>query len=101
MAQCKSVVDFFDGLHLWQNKPWYKGKKCDSKEWDLNEEHPFPRVLGYQTTTNITRVDIMKFRVYLQKEQASVPSLTLTLTPHCWLYHTHYPIWGSYMLEVH
>ena len=22
-------------------------KKGDNKEWDLNYEHPFPRVLGY------------------------------------------------------
>ena len=23
---------------------WYNGEKCDIKEWDLNYEHPFPRV---------------------------------------------------------
>ena len=22
-------------------------EKCDNKEWDLNYEHPFPRVSGY------------------------------------------------------
>ena len=27
--------------------PWNKGEKCDNKEWDLNKEHPFPRILGY------------------------------------------------------
>ena len=39
-------VDFFVGLHWWQNS-WYKREKGDNKEWDLNYEHPFPRVLEY------------------------------------------------------
>jgi hypothetical protein len=39
-------VDFFGGLHEWQIL-WYKEEKCDNKEWDLNYEHPFPRVLRY------------------------------------------------------
>jgi hypothetical protein len=39
-------VDFFGGLHSWQIS-WCKGEKRDNKEWDLNYEHPFPRVSGY------------------------------------------------------
>ena len=39
-------VDLFGGLHEWQDL-WYMGEKYDNKEWDLNYEHPFPRVLGY------------------------------------------------------
>jgi hypothetical protein len=31
----KVWVDFFSGLHQWQI-PWYKKKKYDNKEWDLN-----------------------------------------------------------------
>ena len=46
MAQLKMWVVFFSGLHYRQSL-WYKGEKCDSKEWDLNYEHPFPRVSGY------------------------------------------------------
>ena len=26
---------------------WYKGEKCDNKEWDLKYEHPFLRVSRY------------------------------------------------------
>ena len=26
-------------------KSWYKGEKCDNKEWNLNYKHPFLRVL--------------------------------------------------------
>ena len=37
-----------------------KGEKCDNKEWGMNYEHPFPRVLGYD---NIMKVDITEFRV--------------------------------------
>ena len=37
--------------------------KCDNKKWDLNYEHPFPRVLGYKRVYDIMEVDIMKFRV--------------------------------------
>ena len=31
----------------------------------MNYEHPFPRVLGYWRVGDITKVDIMEFRVYL------------------------------------
>ena len=32
---------------IWWQILWYKGEKCDNKEWDLNYKHPFPRVLEY------------------------------------------------------
>jgi hypothetical protein len=38
-------VDFFGGLLKWQIL-WYKGEKCDNKEWVLNCKDPFPKVLG-------------------------------------------------------
>ena len=43
----------------------YKGEKCDNKGWDLNYEHPFPRVSGYYGVSDIMEVPIMEFRVYL------------------------------------
>ena len=36
-------VDFFSSSYYWRNS-WYKGEKCDNKEWNLNYKHPFPRV---------------------------------------------------------
>jgi hypothetical protein len=50
-------IDFFGGLNQSQNL-WYKREKCDNKEWDLNYEHPLPRVSGYLRVSDITEVDI-------------------------------------------
>ena len=42
----KVWVDFFGDLHKWQNS-WYKGEKCDNKEWYSNYKHPFLGVSRY------------------------------------------------------
>ena len=41
------------------------GGKRDNKEWDVNWEHPFPRVSGYKRRGDIKKVDIA-FRVSLE-----------------------------------
>ena len=38
-------------------------RKHDNKEWDLNWEHLFPRVLGYKKKSDIKEVDDREFRV--------------------------------------
>ena len=38
MRNAKVWVDFFGGLRLWQDS-WYKGEKCDNKEWDSTNIH--------------------------------------------------------------
>lgn len=38
------------------------GGGCDDKEWDLNWEHPLPRVLEYKRTSDMEDVDATVFR---------------------------------------
>ena len=40
------------------------GRECGSKEGDLHQTHPFPRVLGYKRGSDITKGDITKIKVY-------------------------------------
>ena len=42
------------------------GGKCDNKEGVLNQEHPFPRVLGYQRGSDIKEGYITDIKVYLR-----------------------------------
>ena len=59
MTQCKGVG--LTSLLQWENL-WYKGEKCDNKEWDVNYKYPF---LGFHDIreSDIMEVDIMEFRV--------------------------------------
>ena len=60
---CASVwFEFFVGLLQCQN-PWYMGGECDNKDWDLNREHPFPKVLGYKRRKGIKEVDVTEFKM--------------------------------------
>ena len=46
------------------SKPMIYGKKiCDNKEEEFNQEHLFPRILGYMRGSDIKEGDIMEFRV--------------------------------------
>ena len=53
---------FFGGLFECQS-PCYIGGKHDNKEWGLNQEYPFPRVLKCERRSDIKEVDNMEFRV--------------------------------------
>jgi hypothetical protein len=66
---------------------WYKGEKCDNKEWDLNYQHPSPRVLGYYRVCDIMRVDITEFRVYCNPLSwlGLAFAIYLIQFPHCTL----------------
>ena len=41
---------------------WGGGGGCDNKEWDLNWDHPFPEVLGYNRREDIKEIDITEFK---------------------------------------
>lgn len=59
---------FFEWYTLLSNM-WYLGGKLDNtRKWELNWEHLFPRVLGYRKRVNIKLVDITKFRLYYYSE---------------------------------
>jgi hypothetical protein len=55
-------VDFFSGSLMTNFE--YKGEKCDSMERDLNYEHPFLRVSGYERVCDTMEVVITEFKVY-------------------------------------
>ena len=38
------------------------GGTRDNKEWELNWEQPFPRILGYKRKSDIKEVDIMEIQ---------------------------------------
>ena len=42
------------------------GGKRDNKDWNLNLEHPFPRVSRYKRKSDIKEVDIMEFKAYYE-----------------------------------
>ena len=44
------------------------GGKCDNKEGYLNCKHPFPRVFGYKTGSDIKEGDITEVRVYTSNQ---------------------------------
>ena len=64
ISQCEGVGWLLWWFALIQKKPWYKGEKCDNKEWVLNYEHPFPWVSRYWRVSDIMEVDITEFTVY-------------------------------------
>ena len=40
------------------------GWKHDNKEWNLNWEHPFLKILGYERRSDIKKVGNAEFKVY-------------------------------------
>ena len=65
--------EFFGGLVL-ISKPMIYMRERDKKEWDLNWEHPFPRVSRYKTRSDIKEVDITEFKVYIRIDARYVSS---------------------------
>lgn len=55
---------FFGGLPKCENMCCMGGKRNNS-ECDLNGDHLYPRVSGYERRSDIKDVNIMEFRVYL------------------------------------
>jgi hypothetical protein len=51
------IFEMFGGLFYCRNM-WYMGGNHDNKEWDLNQKHPFPKVLGYKRWSDIKEVNI-------------------------------------------
>ena len=83
---CASVwFEFFDGLLQCQN-PWYVRGKCDNKEGELNWEHRFPKVLGYERSgikegdiTEIKYISSYQFGHQVIQMQVSVDLITLMI----------------------
>ena len=63
LQSCKRVVCILWWI-AFMSKPLIYGREMCNKEWDLNWEHPFPRVLRYKRRNNIKEVDTMECRVY-------------------------------------
>jgi hypothetical protein len=61
---CECVVWKLVVYYTMKKKPCYMGGKHEANKWDLNWEHPFPRVLRKKRSSGIEHVDTIKFRVY-------------------------------------